>query len=258
MWATYHISSQVKVELQVLSNPFIPLRTMMTIRVIILLAIAAFATVESQYGKTKMGTLCEKRFLEIRKEKHCIEACAALGYQYLGSWDGPGDFPRCTFTEGLNKVCHFNTNKNPDRTDVNPKYSAICHDCADQKSAAKCAAENVAGGKCDKNNWVRRKCIVTCGMCDPATLNNNNAVLFEKTTMGTLCNPVAQELATEAECITACGQLGFPYLGSWNGPGDFPKCVYTEGLNKVCHFNTSPSPGRVNVNSKYSAICTKV
>ena len=66
-----------------------------------------------------------------------------------------------------------------------------------------------------------------------------------------------EELQTEQECINACSELGYQYLGSWNGPGDFPKCTFTEGGNRVCHFNTSPVPGRTNVNSEYAAICKK-
>ena len=80
---------------------------------------------------------------------------------------------------------------------------------------------------------------------------------FEKSSMGTLCNSKNIELQTEDECKIACAELGFSYKGSFNGPGDFPKCQYTEGGNRGCYFNTSPSPGRSDVNSKYSAICAK-
>ena len=87
---------------------------------------------------------------------------------------------------------------------------------------------------------------------DPADDEN-----FWKSPIGALCNPQSSELQTEQECKDACNKLSISYLGSWNGPGDFPKCTFTEGLNRVCHFNTSPIPGRTNVNSKYSAICRK-
>ena len=78
---------------------------------------------------------------------------------------------------------------------------------------------------------------------------------YEKSTIGYLCKDQKSEIQNEQECIVACRTFGYPYLGSWNGPGDFPKCTFTEGLNKVCHFNTSPNPGRFNVNPKYAAIC---
>ena len=76
---------------------------MLTFRLTILLAVFVIIAVQG-YEKTKMGTTCAKRVLEIKKEKECIQACTDLGYQYLGPWDGPDDFPACTFTEGLNKV----------------------------------------------------------------------------------------------------------------------------------------------------------
>ena len=76
--------------------------------------------------------------------------------------------------------------------------------------------------------------------------------------MGTLCNTKNSELQIEQECIAACKELGITYLGPWNGPGEFPKCQFTEGLNRVCHFNTSPIPGRTNVNPKFAAICKKI
>ena len=82
-------------------------------------------------------------------------------------------------------------------------------------------------------------------------------ITYQKSPMGSLCKSQDMELETEQECKEACLQLGFPYLGSWNDPGDFPQCTFTEGLNRVCHFNTSPTPGRTNVNSQYAAICKK-
>jgi len=230
----------------------------------ILLSLAAFVAVEG-YQKSAMGTTCSKRALEIKKESECIQACAALGIQYKGSWDGPDDFPGCTYTEGLNKVCHFNTNKKG-RT-MNPKYSAICKDCEDVKSAKVCDKQGKKKNKCDKKSWAKRNCMVTCGICDPAkdnlvdnnNNNNNNADDYVKAPKGALCGQYGfTELATEADCRAACADLGYPMDAnnpSWNGPGDFPACLYTEGLNKVCHFNTSPNPGRTNVNAQYAAIC---
>ena len=81
---------------------------------------------------------------------------------------------------------------------------------------------------------------------------------FQKSPMGSLCQSQDLELETEQECKEACLKLGYPYLGSWNDPGDFPKCTFTEGLNKVCHFNESPSPERIKVNPKYAAICKQI
>ena len=205
------------------------------------------------YQKSNMGSLCSNIAYEIQTEQECISACQSLGITYLGSWDGAGDFPKCTFTEGLNKVCHFNTNSSPGRTNVNSKYSAICLECADihPKGTTRCEARK-AKGECATRPGIQRKCALTCAIC---TADSLNIATFQKATMGTLCNPQTLELETEQECINACNALGYPYLGSWNGPGDFPKCTFTEGLNRVCHFNTSPVPGRTNVNSQYAAIC---
>ena len=114
-------------------------------------------------------------------------------------------------------------------------------------------------GECATKKGIQEKCALTCGIC---AADNANIVVppqggFQKSAKGKLCNPQTLELQTEQECINACKELGYPYLGSWNGPGDFPKCTFTEGLNRVCHFNTSPIPGRANVNSEYAAICKK-
>jgi len=212
------------------------------------------------YMKSNMGSLCSEQAYEIQTEQECISACQSMGIKYLGPWNGPGDFPKCTYTEGGNRVCHFNTSPSPGRSDPNSQYSAICLECADthRKGAATCEKRK-AKGKCATKKRVQRKCALTCGMC---TADNANIVVppkggFQKSNKGTLCNPQTLELQTEQECINACSVLGYQYLGSWNGPGDFPKCTFTEGGNRVCHFNTSPVPGRTNVNSEYAAICKK-
>ena len=85
--------------------------------------------------------------------------------------------------------------------------------------------------------------------------NHYYLIGYQKSRTGTLCQPQSMEIQTEQECIIACAKLRYPYLGSWNGPGDFPKCVFTERLNRVCHFNTSFQPNRFNVNQNYAAIC---
>ena len=95
-----------------------------------------------------------------------------------------------------------------------------------------------------------------CFFCNSPLLRQFFLLIgFQKSAVGTLCQPQNLELQTEQDCRTACSKLGYPYRGSWNGPGDFPKCVFTERVNRVCHFNTSSQPGRTNVNGKYAAIC---
>ena len=80
---------------------------------------------------------------------------------------------------------------------------------------------------------------------------------FLKTKIGTLCNPQSSELQTEQDCKDACGEFGYPYKGSWDEEGGFPKCQFTEGVNRVCHFNTNPNPDRTREYPKYAAICKK-
>ena len=84
---------------------------------------------------------------------------------------------------------------------------------------------------------------------------NLSLIGYQKSRTGTLCQPQGMELQTEQECRTACAKLRYPYRGSWNGPGDFPKCVFTERMSRVCHFNTSWNPSRTNINQGYAAIC---
>merc|ERR1712223_768602 len=129
-------------------------------------------------------------------------------------------------------------------------------ECADTHSGrtARCEARK-AKGDCGVKKSIIEGCELTCGVCTADSLNVVSGPAFQKSAKGTTCNPQNLELQTEQECINACNELGYPYLGSWNGPGDFPKCTFTEGGNRVCHFNTSPSPGRTNPNSQYSAIC---
>ena len=77
---------------------------------------------------------------------------------------------------------------------------------------------------------------------------------YKKTSVGTLCADKAFEL-TEKECKTAATVLGLQWAVSYDGPNDFPACLYADdGRNKV-FFNRSPNPSRTNVNQKYSAIC---
>merc|ERR1712136_654572 len=167
------------------------------------------------YKKSNMGSACSEKAYDIQTEQECISACQSMGIEYLGSWDGPGEIPKCTYTEGLNKVCHFNISPNPSRTGIRKEYSAICLECADTHAG------------------------------------------YQLSVMGQLCNPQTLELQTERECINACNELGYQYLGSWNGPNDFPKCTVVLGGNKACHFNTSPVPDRVNPNKDYAAVCKK-
>ena len=82
------------------------------------------------------------------------------------------------------------------------------------------------------------------------------SVHYEKIQQGTLCtNEGMDEIRSEGECKEAAHRLGLQWAQSWNGPNDFPGCLSVKvGRNKV-YFNTSPSPARVNLNPRSSAVC---
>jgi len=138
---------------------------MSTYIVYLLVGLLTLVGVEG-YKKSSMGKLCDYQALEIQTEQECINACAAMGITYLGSWNGPGDFPKCTYTEGLNRVCHFNTSPSPGRSSVNSQYSAICLECADTHSGgtARCEARK-AKGDCGVKKSIIEGCELTCGVC---------------------------------------------------------------------------------------------
>ena len=84
-----------------------------------------------------------------------------------------------------------------------------------------------------------------------ATVGNH---LYAKTSPGTLCTDKKDEITSESECKQAAEHLGLPWASSWNGPNDFPACLYTADRRNRVYFNLSPNPARTNV-KKYSAIC---
>ena len=78
---------------------------------------------------------------------------------------------------------------------------------------------------------------------------------FEKTRVGTLCRDEEYEITSEGQCKQAGELLGLQWANSWNGPNDFPACLYADDGRNMVYFNLSPNPGRTNLNPKYSAIC---
>ena len=70
-----------------------------------------------------------------------------------------------------------------------------------------------------------------------------------------MCDDQGNEIDTWSECQNAASSLGIQWGEAYVEDNDFPKCFYAQdGRNKV-YFNGSPNPGRINVNSDYSAIC---
>lgn len=81
--------------------------------------------------------------------------------------------------------------------------------------------------------------------------------VHEKMPVGTLCNETKTEITSESECKEAGELLGLQWGHSWNGPNDFPACLYAEDDRNRVYFNLSPNPSRTDVNQGYSAICRK-
>ena len=70
-----------------------------------------------------------------------------------------------------------------------------------------------------------------------------------------MCADLSNEIKSVAECKKAATELALEWGGAWNGPNDFPRCLYAEAARKVVHFNLSPNPAREDLNPNYSAIC---
>ena len=79
--------------------------------------------------------------------------------------------------------------------------------------------------------------------------------LYEKMSAGSLCSDAKYEITSESECKQAGELLGLQWKQSWDGPNDFPACLYAEDGRNLVYFNRSPNPRRTNVIPKYSAIC---
>ena len=78
---------------------------------------------------------------------------------------------------------------------------------------------------------------------------------YEVTSKGSMCGNPENEIDTEAECQKAASSLGIQWHSAYVGHNDFPKCLYAQDSRNLVYFNQSPNPGRINVNSDYSAIC---
>ena len=77
---------------------------------------------------------------------------------------------------------------------------------------------------------------------------------YRKTEGGFFCCEVQNEITSQQECKLAGESLGLYWAHAWNGPDDFPACLYAANRNGV-YYNLSPNPNRITFNPKYSAIC---
>ena len=78
------------------------------------------------YERTPVGILCSDQTFEISSQSECSQAGELLGLGWAHTWEGHGDFPACLYAEDGRNEVFFNLSPNPGRTNVNPKYSAIC------------------------------------------------------------------------------------------------------------------------------------
>ena len=81
--------------------------------------------------------------------------------------------------------------------------------------------------------------------------------VYEKTQVGFPCDKEQYEIKSEEECKRAGANLGFTFGAGYNGPNDFPACLYADDGRNLVYYNRSPNPKRTDFNPKYSAICMK-
>ena len=80
---------------------------------------------------------------------------------------------------------------------------------------------------------------------------------YEKTEVGSPCDEKQYEIKSEEECKKAGKSLGLAFGQEWDGPNDFPACLYADDGRNLVYYNRSPKPKRTDFNKKYSAICMK-
>ena len=82
---------------------------------------------KSLIHKIQLGTLCSAEDLdEIESADECQAAGTKLGLTWKGAGSWTGDFPACFHAEDGRNTVYFNTDQNPERTNLNQKYAAIC------------------------------------------------------------------------------------------------------------------------------------
>ena len=78
------------------------------------------------FEKTSVGTLCRAEEYEITSEGECKQAGELLGLQWAHSFNQSNDFPACLYADDGRNMVYFNLSPNPERINLNPKYSALC------------------------------------------------------------------------------------------------------------------------------------
>ena len=80
---------------------------------------------------------------------------------------------------------------------------------------------------------------------------------YVKLVNGQVCQPASTSITSEKDCTAAANSLGLNWGNSWNGPNDFPGCLFADDGRSKVYFNLSPSPATSNLNTKYAGICMK-
>ena len=62
-------------------------------------------------------------------------------------------------------------------------------------------------------------------------------------------------IISEQDCIAAAVLLDLSWGDSWDGPDDFPGCLFADDGRSLVYFNLSPNPATSNFNYKYAGIC---
>ena len=79
---------------------------------------------------------------------------------------------------------------------------------------------------------------------------------YQKIRLGTLCSDQnLAEIESADQCKAAGESLGLKWGDAWDGPNDFPGCLYADDGRSEVWFNTSPTPGRTNLPQTFAAIC---
>ena len=74
---------------------------------------------------------------------------------------------------------------------------------------------------------------------------------------GQVCESEFTSITSEQDCIAAANSLGLDWALSWNGPNNFPGCLFADDGRSKVYFNLSPSPATSNLNTRYAGICIK-
>ena len=62
-------------------------------------------------------------------------------------------------------------------------------------------------------------------------------------------------MVSEEECKEAASILGLQWAYAYDGPDDFPRCLYADDCRNEVYFNFNANPARFNLNPTYAAIC---